>query len=168
MKTLKGLTQSQLKSQLHYNPRTGVFKRLVDRPANGIVAGDIAGHLKSDGYVVISVFGKKYRAHRLAFLYMLGRWPKHLVDHRDRNKSNNRWNNIRDATSAENGKNQLAHSSNTSGYKGVSKRTGRENWIARAAHNKERIHLGSFPTPELANEAYINFTKKLHGDFYAK
>ena len=87
------LTQQQLKSVLTYNESMGVFTR--------ISTGKITG-CWADGYVVVHIFGKRYFAHRLAWLYVYGEWPKNQIDHIDRVKYHNWISNLRDATPTEN------------------------------------------------------------------
>ena len=91
-----GLTQAYLKERLHYDPDTGVWTRLT-----GPKKGCAAGHVLSDGYVVVRLLlpggaPRNVLSHRLAFLYMMGKWPSHVVDHVDRDKSNCAWINLRD------------------------------------------------------------------------
>jgi len=92
------ITQKELKELLHYNPDTGIFTRLI-KTASSVQIGDVAGcKHKANGYIIINVLGIPYRAHRLAWLYMTGRWPKHQVDHDDHIRHNNKWSNLFEAT----------------------------------------------------------------------
>lgn len=94
------LTQARLKELLHYDPETGVWTRLV-ATSNSIRIGDVAGGV-NHGYVRISVDGRKYSAHRLAFLYQTGAWPSAEVDHWNLDKADNSWGNLRGATRSQN------------------------------------------------------------------
>jgi hypothetical protein len=101
------LTQSELKEILSYDRRTGIFRWL--KPSRRIKVGDVAGCVTQGygkGYVVISFKKRQYFAHRLAWLYVTGRWPK-MLDHRDRNKLNNVFANLRETTPALNRGNSL-------------------------------------------------------------
>lgn len=111
------LTQTKLKEVLHYAPDTGVFTWV--RTRGSVSAGDIAGSY-SEGRPIIVLFRKHHRASRLAWLYMTGVWPEHEVDHEDTNPANNRWGNLRSATSSQNKWNQGIRIDNQTGYKGVS------------------------------------------------
>lgn len=86
------INQSQLKEMLHYNPETGLFVWIVSNKRNGI--GDIAGCSDANGYITIGVEGKKYSAHRLAYLYMEGVLPDNYVRHINRFRDDNRWCNL--------------------------------------------------------------------------
>lgn len=152
------LTQDRLKELLHYDPETGVFTRRVVLN-NKIKVGDIAGCL-CNGYVKIRVEVRRYRAHRLAWLYMVGDWPKDQLDHINGKRDDNRWANIREATSSENMKNRKINTNNTSGIMGVcwNKRSGR--WDAQIKLGGRTIHLGSFRDKTAAILARMEGEKK--------
>ena len=113
------ITQQELKRVLHYDPETGIFKWIVNAGAKGRGrAGDVAG-TNDQGYIKIIIAGKKYRAHRLAFLYMNGNFPKNAVDHIDGNRGNNKWTNLREATVTDNNRNMRLYRRNVTGLHGV-------------------------------------------------
>lgn len=158
------LTQAELKSQLYYNPETGIFTRIASNH-HSVKIGDVAGNLCS-GYINIRVFGKIYKAHRLCFLYMEGKFPDEFVDHIDMNKSNNAWSNLRESSTSENNRNVTKRANNKSGYKGVCSHGISKKWMAQATLNGKKIHLGIYDTPELAHDVYVKFAKQNHGEFY--
>lgn len=90
------LTAERLREVLEYDPAIGVFRWLI-KPCGQISIGDIAGCRHGEGYVQIRVIGRIYLAHRLAWLYMTGEWPISLIDHRNLDRSDNRWSNLREA-----------------------------------------------------------------------
>lgn len=140
-KLRKKLTQKLLKEYLHYNPDTGIFTWRVDRRGKA-KAGKFAGCL-DNGYLRIRLFGKLYKAHRLAWLYMTGEWPKDQIDHEDGDGLNNRWKNLRGATNGVNSKNQKKRINNSSGATGVYKLEGvTDKWRVRIWANGEQIDLG--------------------------
>ena len=145
------LTQARLKELLHYDPDTGVFTRLV-RTSNSVKIGDVAG-TASHGYIILRIGGKFYRAHRLAWVYTYGTWPKSDVDHINGLRGDNRIVNLRDVTHSENMHNQKsANAGNAHGHMGVT-RSGRK-WVARIGLHGKSIYLGTFATAALAAEAY--------------
>lgn len=95
------ITQKQLKDKLRYDKDTGKFFRVVATSSNA-KEGYVAGTIDSYGYVVIRVLNKRYKAHRLAYLYETGSFPPDSVDHIDMVKTNNRWDNLRLVTRSEN------------------------------------------------------------------
>lgn len=162
--TKYSITQEDLKKHVHYQPETGVFTRVFAN-ARRVKVGDIAGRLYPKGYRQICINGKSYAEHRLAFLYMNGEFPKNQVDHINGVKDDNRWGNLREATSSENLYNVGKYSKNTSGFKGVDFVKGLNKWQARITVNGNRIHLGYFDKPDIAGNAYKEFSAKHHGEF---
>lgn len=140
------MTQEKLRSFLHYDPETGVFTHLTKTIRRE--AGDEAGNINKLGYRVIYIHAKPYYAHRLAFLYMTGRYPHEVADHINGIRHDNRWCNLREATRSENIINQPLRKDNTSGYRGVYPSGKR--FRALITVNKQRIRLGSYATAEEA------------------
>ena len=99
------LTNSELKDNLKYNPDTGDFTWVNDR-ARGIKSGAIAGWNRPLNYKSIRLNGVTYLQHRLAWLYMTGEFPINEIDHINRDGLDNRWSNIRAATSRQNNENR--------------------------------------------------------------
>lgn len=158
---INALTQSRLNELLHYDPDTGVFTWLA-AVARSVKIGDVAGWAEDDGYLRISVGGKQYLAHRLAFLYMTGDWPKDQVDHRNGIRDDNRWDNLREATHAENGQNVALSRRNKSGFIGVCWNRQKGKWVAGIRIAGRLKHLGYFTSPEAAHVAYLAAKADLH------
>ena len=137
------ITQTELKEILNYNPDTGVFTWLV-KPSSKVNVGDIAGYTNEKGYIRIRVNKKRYMAHRLAWLFMTGYWPKKEIDHIDHIRGNNKWGNLREATHQENGKNQKLHKSNKSGVCGVHWNKHNKSWDAQIMVRGKQMPLGQF------------------------
>ena len=158
---------AQVRALLKYHPETGVLRWRVDRGCK-IKAGDVAGSPnKINGRRRVGIDSRTYRAGHLIWLMQTGEWPPagFEIDHRDRDPSNNRWANLRLATSAQNKWNTRKRNHNRSGFKGVClfKPTGRFKASIRAG-GKQR-HLGYFADPWLAYLAYCKAARKLHGEF---
>lgn len=144
------VTQDRLKELFTYYAQTGEFVRNVGR--KGVAKGSVAGTTNQHfGYIQINIDGKTYKAHRLAYLYMLGKWPEEEVDHIDGDRVNNRWANLRDVTRGENARNLARRSDNTSGQVGVGFHTKRNQWRARILGQ----HIGWFSTKADAVEARL-------------
>lgn len=149
------MTLYELKRELYYDPLSGDFFRL--RSSRSVKAGDIAGTIvtlsqHSKQYVRVGVFGRYFLAHRLAFFYMLDRWPDGDIDHINQNSFDNSWSNLRECSHAENGRNQKKYLTNTSGCTGIKQRESGK-WRARIFVKGKHINLGSFNTYELAADA---------------
>lgn len=159
------LEQEKLKELLNYNSQTGQFTWKVTL-ANGIQAGTVAGSLNPNGYWHIRYNGRAYRNHRLAWLYVYGKFPVGIIDHINRDKSDNRIGNLRECSRSDNTNNCDKRVSNKSGFKGVSldKNTGK--YKAQITVNGKLKYLGLFSTPEEASMVYNSHAKEHHGKFY--
>lgn len=141
------LTQARLKELLHYNPRTGEFVWRVT-VASKAQAGMRAGSTNSDGHRQIKVDKSFYYAHRLAWLYMTGVFPKTEIDHENRKRDDNRWRNLREATPGEQRRNARGRGGIT-GVKGVYLTT-KGRYRACITHDGIFRHLGVFEDIEAA------------------
>lgn len=159
------MTLERLKALLRYSPKTGLFTRLTTR--GGELAGSIAGWC-SGRYVVIGIDGIDYYAHRLAWFYMTGRWPKQQIDHKNRRHIDNRWRNLREATSGQNHRNTNRASSNTSGVKGVGWHKARRRWRARIRVDGVIYSLGYHRSLRAAKAARRAGERKHHGEFASR
>lgn len=154
------LTLDKLKERLDYDPDTGIFMWLVQR--GRVKIGAVAGYGDGDGYLQIKIDGKHCRAHRLAWLYMTGEWPKAGVDHVNGIRDDNRFCNLREATCAENLQNAGLLHRNTSGFIGVDLDQRRNKWRAKISADGRRKYLGYFTSPEAAYAAYLEAKAQLH------
>lgn len=154
------LTQNRLKEILHYDPYTGVFTRRLKQ--SGVRQKSISGSVTNAGYLVTSVDQKVYKCHRLAWLYMTGKWPDGEIDHINCIRSDNRFENLRVVTRAQNMENQrkAQKSNKSSGVLGVFKNG--SGFAARISHNNSKVYLGTFKTIEEASAAYVAAKRLLH------
>jgi hypothetical protein len=158
------LTQKILKEVLHYNPDTGIFTWLIS-PNSIRKIGSTAGSKNGRGYIYIGLFNCSYKAHRLAWFYMTGYFPKNTIDHINRVTDDNRFCNLREATQQENCFNSGMKSTNKSGYKGVSFRKDSGKWKAQININGKRKNLGSYETAEIAFKNYVIAAEKHYKEF---
>jgi len=162
------LTETRLKELLNYDPDTGIFVRIktVGPTAR---EGQISGYLhNASGYYISCLDYVDYKHHRLAWLYVTGKWPNGCLDHINGDRKDNRFLNLREATKAQNSYNSGTPKTNTSGYKGVSWSNQANKWFAKIVIQGKQIHLGFFSEPEDASSAYNKAAKKFHGEFYFK
>lgn len=161
-KEMRVLTQQELKENLHYNSETGIFT--WSRDSSRVKKGQTAGTKIREGYIAICVNAIQYRAHRLAWLYMTGEIPKDCIDHINGIRDDNRFNNLREATNAQNIHNQTKpHKNNKTGFLGVSKnKYYNKKYKATIKTGGILLCLGYFNTPEEAHEAYLKAKRELH------
>lgn len=125
-------------------------------------AGQPTGYMAKDGRWHVRFERRHYYAHRMAWLYVHGYWPK-VIDHIDGNQSNNSIANLREVTQPINCENRHGpQSNNKSGFLGVFWEKRFKVWIAKVTVKKKSIHVGSFKTPEAAHQAYLEAKRKLH------
>jgi len=157
----------RLKSILSYEPLTGLFRwEKCLSPVTRI--GDAAGCKNTkhkNGYVAIQIDRMMYKAHRLAWFYMTGKWPKNQIDHINRDRSDNRWSNLREATNGQNKRNGNVYASNRSGIPGVFFSKPTNSWHASISVDKKRINIGYFKKIEDAAIARSNAEIKYFGKF---
>jgi hypothetical protein len=152
------LTQEILKSVLAYDKDTGVFTWVLS-VGRKIKVGGVAGGVNSEGYCKIRINAKQYSAHRLAWLYVHGKWPDSQIDHINGIRADNRIENLRDISPRENQQNGLCHRNGH--LAGTSFRKTRRKWLAHIQVNKKLIHLGYFDTEIEAHQAYIKMCECL-------
>lgn len=142
------LTHKILLSKLNYNKYTGIFT-WQDSASNAIKNGDIAGaKIQKNGYKIVSISGKSYYCHRLAWFYEYGLMPKQDIDHINHNRIDNRISNLREITRQENNKNLSMRTTNTSGVMGVYWVKSRQKWNVKIGINGKSINLGYYKLKE--------------------
>ena len=158
------LSQDRLKELLEYDANTGdfVWLKITSRR---VKVGDKACKSSNRGYFYISIDKKRYGAHRLAWFYEYGSFPKHNIDHIDGNPSNNKISNLREANQSQNGMNKKLHKNKNSGIKGVGWHKASKKWRARITINRIQHNLGLFDDKELAELVVMEARFIYHGEF---
>lgn len=140
-----------------YDPISGkVFWKKTT--ANRVKVGDEAGSLcKSTGYLNVKVNNKLYTLHRIAILLSMGKYEKGTqVDHINHDRSDNRLENLRVVSSAENMRNKSKLNTNKTGITGVRliyTPKGTKRYTANIMYNYKGIYLGTYDTLEEAAAA---------------
>lgn len=156
------LTPERLRELLAYDPETGAFTRKVATARNCRV-GQRVGYRTRDGYLRMMLDWESHLAHRLAWLYIYGRWPDCELDHINSVRADNRIANLRDVSRTVNAQNlKAALSGNATLLLGVTYAPRREKYQSSIRANGRQRWLGYFNTPEAAHAAYIAAKRELH------
>lgn len=148
----------ELKKLYTYDPERGVL--VFNQTKGPMVKGDVAGGVNTRGYVQMRFMGKIRLAHRLIWLYVTGEWPVGVIDHKDGNKANNKWENLRDASGSTNSRNRKINKNNMSGYTGVSWNDETSSWRSYICVDGKMKALGSFRHKEDAIFSRMTAEKK--------
>jgi len=156
----------KLRKTLSYDPATGIFRWRTNFVGQ-VRKGDVAGSL-SLGYRYIRFRSggvqKRYLASKLAWFYMTGVYPKFELDHKNGQRDDNRFKNLRRTTRSQNLANRRKNKNNTTGFKGVVLLPhGR--WRAQIIQNYKHTHLGCFDSPIEAHAAYIKAARQMFGEY---
>jgi hypothetical protein len=164
-----------MREALDYDPETGKRRWLL-RPLhhfksehaqaawNAKLAGKSTGEaLGSHGHQSICLQGRHWLASRIIWKWMTGLDPVNEIDHINHDPTDNRWCNLREATSSQQKQNRRIQTNNHSGFRGIYKK--RNKWQARIKVG-DKVHcLGCYATPEEAHAAYVKASDELHGEF---
>jgi hypothetical protein len=153
------LTQTELKKVLCYDPETGIFTRIKN--------GKIAGTLTWKGYTQIKVFGKCYRAGRLAILYMEGSFPTNQVDHHNGIRNDDRYINLVCCDQQYNMQKIKTAKNNTTGIKGVGRCNTTNKYTAKIVVNKKFKGLGYYENKIDAVKARFKGERKYNRPLYS-
>lgn len=159
---MRDITPEFLRAVLHYDPMTGNFHWKRARPGHAVL-GRRTGDGRRDHYGRICIDGRRYYAHRLAWLYVYGRWPRYLLDHKNGDRGDNRLSNLRECDNQQNCSHGPIKKNNALGLKGVRRLKNR--YTARITVKSVPIFIGSFATPEEAHAAYCAAAAQHFGQF---
>jgi len=155
------LTAERARQLFHYDPHSGELRWRESR--GRVRAGRLVGSIDGLGYRAFNLEGKRYSAHRVAWLIVHGAWPSSL-DHANGVRSDNRLDNLREATQAQNLANRPTKLGK-SGHRGVYYCPRNKKWIARIWVHGRAISLGYFKTAAEAAAAYAAAAVIHHGEF---
>ena len=158
------ITQEELKEFVSYDPETGIFRWIKKTGRKGYIGKEV-GSKHSRGYKDAKINGKHIFLHRAAWLYMTGSFPVDQIDHKNGDRSDNRWENLREACQQQNSANMKMRKNNKSGLKGVSLYPKGNRWRAFIHIDYKTKYLGSFLSKEEAHAAYIEAAQLKHGEF---
>ena len=131
---------------------------------NARCAGKVAGSTDAYGYIVVCVFGKIRKAHRIIYEMFNGPISEgYEIDHRNGVRSDNRLPNLRELTQADNHLNRGVNQNSKSGLKGVYWSVKAGKWSSMITHKHKRRYLGVFDTKEAAYAAYLRASEEIYG-----
>lgn len=153
------MESTRIEDLITYNPETGEFKWLdtFGKQHKDWFTPGTSRPRREYSYVrrsPITVDGKAYAAHRLAWYLMKGYWPK-IIDHINRDPLDNRFSNLREVTRKENQQN----------IKGLGYSKYGNRYVARIVIDNKTKYLGTFNTAEEATSAYLSAKKEYHKGF---
>lgn len=159
-------TIERLREVISYNQETGELTWLKNTSVRNVI-GCCAGHFhKTQKYLVVGIDGCTLKGHQVAWALMTGSWPVTTVDHRDRNRGNNKWSNLRVASKFEQSLNQSIRKNNKSGARGVfNLRRGRLSFMAQIRFKGRMKYLGVYGSFEEAKEVRDLWESMLFGEF---
>ncbi len=146
------LTQNEIKNLFEY--RDGCLYK--DNKKVGV--------LNKDGYLNVKIGKHFYLAHRLIFMMHHGYVPE-ILDHVNRDRLDNRIENLRECSRSQNATNAKLYCTNTSGVKNVTWHKSREKWQVRISIKKKEMFLGYFEDLELAELVAIEARAKYYKGF---
>ncbi len=165
MRSQKPLTIHRLKELYRYDQSSGLLEVLktyrgCKNPAGALIAGGETAY----GYRTLTIDGYRYLVHRLAWLYVYGRWPAHDIDHINGVRGDNRISNLREATRTQNLQNErkARRSNKSTGMLGASWDDRHKKYRAQIRLNGRKKHLGYFSKAEEAHAAYVSAKRELH------
>lgn len=153
-----------LKDYMTYDPETGVFT-WVKRRCQMAMPGKRVECKDNKGYIIFGWKGRNYRAHHVAWWWVTGEMPQGEMDHINNVRDDNRFCNLRKATSTQNNHNRRRPVTNTSGVKGVNWHKHKQQWAARITVNGVRISLGYYHSLDLATQAMRDAREYYHREF---
>jgi hypothetical protein len=149
-----------------YCPGTGEIRWKVSTARTK--AGDLAGYKGANGYIELQIDRYRTLAHRLAWFLMKGQWPICQIDHWNRDRADNRWENLRECSQTENQANTVAYKNNRFGVKGVYRSKNCKKFYSKIQVYGKNIYLGVFQTPEEAQSAYWEAARSHYGEWARK
>ena len=153
------LDQKRLRELFDYDHNTGhLIRKIAPR---GTRVGSIAGYVESHGGRSITISRARYQAARLVWMYHHGEFPKAFIDHKNGDRDDNRIENLRECTPAENAQNKIGKVGETR-FLGVTRVKNRPGYHSRITLGGRKIYLGYFRSPEDAHAAYLKAKSELH------
>jgi len=153
----------RIRELFNYDPETGIFTTKKSRKCGQGEAGRTVGAKDARGHLFARVDGKHFKLHRLAWVYMTGKLPENMIDHKDRVGDNNVWSNLRECTNGENQMNTGPQINNRLGVKNISQM--KNGAFKATVQAYKKIHVQIFLDLEAAASWARQKRIELHGEF---
>lgn len=151
--TKSDLDVGLLKEVLEYNPITGELKWKTNQYSRRVVVGSRAGSVSSNGYRYVQIFGTNYAEHHLIWFIQTGQWSNQVIDHINHKRDDNRWENLREVSRADNMRNQSKRTNTLSGEQGIWYCKRRDRYIAELTYNGKKVLQRQFKKFDQALQA---------------
>lgn len=145
-----------------FDYRDGALYWRVCLNSRAPIGSEAGTYSKANNRKTVRVYNKIYYTHRIIYLMHHGYLPAQ-IDHIDTNKHNNRIENLRAATPAQNQRNKAIPHNNTSGHKNISWKNGK--WVVELKLDGKSKYFGRFDDLELASFVASEARDKYHGEF---
>lgn len=156
------ITAERVRELFSYDANTGLLTRLMRTPNTKV--GDVAGSRDSRGYMRVSINDVLYLVHRVVWLHYYGVQPLQMIDHKDRNPSNNKIENLQDVSRNLNAQNVGSHKGVSSKFKGVSWHAQCSKWQVKINHGGKDKYLGIYSCEKQAAAAYLAAANIYHSN----
>jgi len=161
---MKDNIQKELLTKVIYDESSPSCLRWSEVISRKIRKGSVAGHLhKADKYYKVRYKGKAFRVHRIIWQLFYGT-TESMIDHKDGDTTNNRIENLREATHTENMRNSKTKESNKTGVKGLDWDENNKVWRGRIRFEGKRFSKRGKNKQEIVGWLE-DIRNKLHGDF---
>ncbi len=146
-----------------YDPITGNFYWIKAPRGKRHLVGKIAGTHDNNGYIILRLNRRAYKAHRVAWAFVYGKMPDKDIDHWDQDESNNSFFNLREADDSQNQGNCTRKTNSFTKMRGVYPSGNK--WNVSLVHRGIKYYLGTFDSPDQAQAAYKTKHIELHKEF---
>lgn len=160
------IKHNDLINDMNYDPDTGLFTWKT--PGKARQMGRVLGTNDGEGWLQLQYQQKKVRLNVLAYFYMTGQWPDGLVDHINKDKTDNRWENLRVVTASQSQMNRGMHVTNKSGYKNISRKKNKDLWVVQIYKDRKKVVEKCFKHIDEAVAYRDEMLPLIHGEHASK
>ena len=153
-------TLNRVKELFDYDPNTGILVRKITTSSNAL-AGSVVGWKNDEGYLSVRVDRTPWKVHQIAWLYVHEVWPSGVIDHINRDKTDNRIDNLRDTTVQVNNLNKGTRKDSKTGVPNVTWRERDRRFYVACKRNGKQNYGGCFKSLEEAQKFAETFVTEI-------